>query len=59
MALVSAKDIATMLDTAEGLKRIGSLCFIIFTLFASGASLFLDDLIKNGDNDSKCSIQSL
>ena len=35
-----------MLDTAEGLKRVGSVCFIMCSLFASAASLFLVFLIK-------------
>lgn len=50
MELLSASDKATILDTAEGLNCIGSVCFIIYSLFASGASLYLDGLIKNVEN---------
>ena len=46
MELLSASDKATILDTAEGLNCIGSVCFIIYSLFASEASLYLDGLIK-------------
>ena len=40
-----------MLDTAEGLKRIGSICFIMCSLFASSASLCLDCLIKKVESE--------
>jgi hypothetical protein len=46
-----------MLDTVEGLKRVGSVCFIMCSLFASIASLFLDDSIKNSENESHIALK--